>query len=39
MVEMEAVYEGDLHCRLTHGPSGQVIATDAPVDHQGRGDL
>ena len=37
MVEMEIVYEGDLHCRLRHGPSGAEMATDAPVDNQGKG--
>ena len=36
-VEMEIVYEGDLRSRAKHGPSGQVIATDAPVDNGGRG--
>ena len=38
MVEIEVFYEGDLHCRAVHGPSGQQIATDAPVDNQGRGE-
>lgn len=31
-------YEGDLHCRLHHGPSGAEILTDAPADNQGRGE-
>jgi putative redox protein len=31
-------YEGDLHCRLEHGPSGAEIVTDAPPDNQGRGE-
>lgn len=38
MVEMEIVYEGDLHCRALHGPSGAEVATDAPVDNQGKGE-
>ncbi|MBL7973668.1 MAG: OsmC family protein [Candidatus Kapabacteria bacterium] len=37
MVRFEISYEGDLHCSLTHGPSGSVISTDAPVDNHGRG--
>ena len=38
MVKVSVVYEGDLHCRLTHGPSGASMATDAPKDNQGRGE-
>ena len=38
MVKMTMVYEGDLRCRLTHGPSGQQIVTDAPVDNNGKGE-
>jgi putative redox protein len=38
MVEINLTYEGDLHCSAVHGPSGTVIATDAPVDNQGRGE-
>ncbi len=38
MVEIHAVYEGALRCRVTHGPSGQTFETDAPVDNQGRGE-
>ena len=37
MVKMSMVYEGDLRCRLKHGPSGSEIVTDAPVDNQGKG--
>ena len=38
MVRIDVVYEGDLHTRCEHGPSGAVLATDAPVDNQGRGE-
>jgi putative redox protein len=38
MVEMEILYEGDLHCRARHGPSGTELTTDAPVDNQGKGE-
>lgn len=38
MVEMLVEYEGDLHCRLRHGPSGAEINTDAPLDNQGKGE-
>ena len=36
-VEIKGKYEGDLRVQLTHGPSGSVIETDAPVDNQGKG--
>lgn len=38
MIKSEAVYVGDLHCELTHGPSGSKIETDAPKDNNGRGE-
>ncbi len=38
MVKITASYLGDLHCRLTHGPSGAVIETDAPKDNMGKGE-
>ena len=38
MVEINIVYEGDLHCEVTHGPSGTVLNTDAPKDNQGNGE-
>ncbi|MAJ59498.1 MAG: osmotically inducible protein OsmC [bacterium TMED88] len=38
MVEIEAQYEGGLHTRSVHGPSGAELQTDAPLDNQGRGE-
>lgn len=38
MVEINITYEGDLHCKAVHGPSGVTIETDAPLDNQGRGE-
>lgn len=38
MVTITGNYQGDLHCTAVHGPSGQVLATDAPRDNQGRGE-
>jgi putative redox protein len=38
VVELRVAYEGGLRCRLTHGPSGSEISTDAPADNQGRGE-
>ena len=36
-VTLDVVYEGELECALTHGPSGDRMRTDAPVDNRGRG--
>ncbi len=37
MVEIKLSYEGDLHCSAVHGPSGNTLVTDAPLDNAGRG--
>ncbi len=38
MVKITGEYQGELHCQVTHGPSGRTLETDAPVDNQGRGE-
>jgi putative redox protein len=38
MVAIELEYQGDLHCKAVHGPSGTELDTDAPKDNQGRGE-
>jgi putative redox protein len=38
MVKINIRYEGALRCAATHGPSGQKLFTDAPVDNHGRGE-
>jgi len=38
MVSSQIEYQGDLHCKATHGPSGAELLTDAPKDNQGRGE-
>jgi len=38
MVKVTIRYEGGLRCAATHGPSGQALHTDAPVDNHGRGE-
>ena len=37
MVNISIRYTGDLHCSAVHGPSNNEIATDAPVDNNGKG--
>ena len=38
MVKIDIRYEGGLRCAATHGPSGQTLQTDAPIDNHGRGE-
>lgn len=38
MVQMTVMYEGGLRCMLQHGPSGNTVQTDAPVDNKGKGE-
>ena len=38
MVRIDVVYEGDLHTRCCHRPSGRALETDAPKDNEGRGE-
>lgn len=35
-VKIEIEYEGDLHCKAVHGPSGSILETDAPVENNGK---
>ncbi len=38
MVEINIAYQGDLHCRAIHEPSGMILETDAPKDNMGKGE-
>jgi putative redox protein len=38
MVQSTIEYQGELRCKITHGPSGTAIATDAPKDNMGKGE-
>ena len=38
MVNISIHYTGQLHCSAIHHPSRSEIATDAPVDNNGRGE-
>ena len=37
-VRVDVTYDGDLHCIAVHGPSGDRMITDAPVDNKGKGE-
>ncbi len=36
MVRLDVEYLGELHCKVTHAPSGNSFLTDAPLDNQGK---
>lgn len=38
MVAIQIEYQGNLHCKAVHGPSGTALTTDAPKDNQGLGE-
>ncbi len=38
MVNISISYDGELHCTATHEPSQRELATDAPVDNNGKGE-
>jgi putative redox protein len=38
MTTISCRYDGGLRCAAEHGPSGSVIATDAPPDNAGKGE-
>ena len=37
-VQIETIYQGELRCQATHGPSGNTLITDAPADNHGKGE-
>ncbi len=38
MVQISAIYSGELRCTATHAPSQSTLITDAPTDNHGRGE-
>ena len=38
MTRISCRYNGNLNCSAEHGPSGVMLSTDAPPDHDGRGE-
>ncbi|MEM7387013.1 MAG: OsmC family protein [Verrucomicrobiota bacterium] len=38
MVTISVNYDGQLRCQAVHGPSGNQLLTDAPVDNEGKGE-
>jgi putative redox protein len=37
-VTIDVLYQGNLRCQATHGPSRQTLITDAPTDNGGKGE-
>ncbi len=37
MVQVDIEYQGGLRCKAIHGPSNEILITDAPVDNHGKG--
>lgn len=37
-VEINVGYTGQLRCQAIHGPSGEMLNTDAPTDNGGKGE-
>ena len=37
-VKLSASYVGQKRVQVQHGPSGQILATDAPLDNNGKGE-
>jgi putative redox protein len=37
-VRIEVEYQGELHTRAMHAPSGATLETDAPKDNEGKGE-
>jgi putative redox protein len=38
MVQIDAIYNGNLRCMATHAESGTTLITDAPKDNLGKGE-
>jgi putative redox protein len=38
MVQIDAVYLGNLRCKATHAESGTTLLSDAPKDNHGKGE-
>ena len=38
MTTISCCYKGNLRCEALHPPSGDRLTTDAPIDHEGKGE-